>query len=137
MSRSPLFIFALFCAWACLASAAPVPPVEHPLPDPAQEARARQVFADLRCVVCEGQSIADSPSAVAADIRAAVRQMITEGKTNDEIKAFLVSRYGEVVLMMPKVSARNWLLWMGPMMIGLMGICVVLAYFGASQIQRR
>lgn len=114
---------ALFAA-VLLASAAPAvvssawaeppPAPDRPLIDPAQEARARALFGDIRCVVCQHESIADSPAGIAADLRGLVREQIAAGKTDDEIKDDLIRRYGDYVLFQPPVRIGTWLLWFGP-----------------------
>lgn len=109
---------ALF-ATALLASAAPAlaeppPAPDRPLTDPAQEARARALFGDIRCVVCQHESIADSPAGIAADLRGLVREQIAAGKTDAQIKDDLIRRYGDYVLFQPPVRIGTWLLWFGP-----------------------
>ena len=114
---------ALFAA-VLLASAAPAvvssawaeppPAPDRPLTDPAQEARARALFGDIRCVVCQHESIADSPAGIASDLRGLVREQIAAGKTDDEIKADLLRRYGDYVLFQPPLRIGTWLLWFGP-----------------------
>lgn len=96
-------------AWA-----EPPPAPDRPLADPAQEARARALFGDIRCVVCQHESIADSPAGIAADLRRLVREQIAAGKTDDEIKADLIRRYGDYVLFQPPVRIGTWVLWFGP-----------------------
>jgi cytochrome c-type biogenesis protein CcmH len=96
-------------AWA-----EPPPAPDRPLTDPAQEARARALFGDIRCVVCQHESIADSPAGIAADLRRLVREQIAAGKTDEEIKADLIRRYGDYVLFQPPVRIGTWLLWFGP-----------------------
>ena len=88
--------------------------VDSALPDAAQEARARHLFSEIRCVVCQGEAIADSPAEVARDMRAAIRQQIAAGESDPAIKEFLVSRYGEGVLMRPPLQPSTYLLWLGP-----------------------
>lgn len=95
--------------------------VDKPLQDNAQEMRARALFNDLRCVVCQGESVADSPAEVARDMRMSVRAMVAEGKSDDEIVSLMVSQYGEKVLMMPTFSAHNALLWFLPVAILVFG----------------
>ena len=108
---------ALTGALALMAGAAmaePPPAPDRPLPDAAQEARARALFTDIRCVVCQHESIADSPAGIAADLRGLVREQIAAGKTDDEIKADLLRRYGDYVLFQPPLRIGTWLLWFGP-----------------------
>lgn len=111
--------------------------VDAPLADPAAEARARALFTELRCVVCAGESIAESSAEVAGDIRTQVRRMIGDGAADAEITAFLVSRYGAVVRMRPPLAPNTWLLWIGPLLALALGGAVVAAYFGTSRITKR
>jgi cytochrome c-type biogenesis protein CcmH len=92
-----------------------------PLNDPAQEARAHDVFRQLRCMVCQNQSINDSDAPLAKDMRTIVREQISTGKTNSEILGFLESRYGEFVLMQPRFAPHTWLLWATPVLALLAG----------------
>lgn len=100
-----------------LMAAEPVPPPDRPLPDVGQEARAQRLFDDIRCVVCQHEAIADSPAGIASDMRRLVRDQIAAGRTDAEVKADLVSRYGDFVLFRPPVRAGTWLLWFGPFAI--------------------
>jgi cytochrome c-type biogenesis protein CcmH len=92
-----------------------------PLADPALEARAKAMQRELRCVVCQGQSIDESNAPLAADMRRLIREQIQDGKSDDEIKGFLVARYGTFVLMNPPVSADTYFLWFGPLFLVLLG----------------
>jgi cytochrome c-type biogenesis protein CcmH len=88
---------------------------------PAEEARARSLFRELRCVVCQGQSIDDSNAPLAADLRQIVREQIAEGQSDEAIKEFLVERYGVFVLMRPPIRGDTYLLWFGPILLLLAG----------------
>ena len=81
------------------------------LKDPALEARARTLSAELRCLVCQNESIDDSDADLAHDIRALVRERIVKGESNAEIRAFLVSRYGDFILLKPPFETSTLLLW--------------------------
>ena len=81
------------------------------LEDPVLEARAREISKGLRCVVCRGENIDESNAGIARDMRILVRELLTEGKTNDEVMDFVVERYGEFVLMRPTTEGANKLLW--------------------------
>jgi cytochrome c-type biogenesis protein CcmH len=96
-----------------------------PLPDPVLEARAKALQRELRCLVCQGQSIDESNSALAADLRRLIRQQIQSGKSNDDIKNFLVARYGVFVLMKPPVRQDTFFLWFGPALLVLVGGAVI------------
>ncbi|HWQ87466.1 cytochrome c-type biogenesis protein [Brevundimonas sp.] len=98
-----------------LMAAEPPPAPDRPLPDAAQEARARALFADIRCVVCQHEAIADSPAGIAADMRRLVREEIAAGRTDAQVREDLVRRYGDFVLFRPPVRAGTWLLWFGPL----------------------
>jgi len=87
------------------------------LADPALEARARALSAELRCMVCQNQSIDDSDAELAHDLRVLVRSRIAAGDTDSEVIDYVVSRYGEFVLLKPRFSVRNALLWCAPVLI--------------------
>jgi cytochrome c-type biogenesis protein CcmH len=120
----PVQAIALAALLLCTAAASD--PSER-LPDPAQEARARELFAEIRCVVCQNESIDDSEAEIAADLRKLVRQQVAEGRTESQVKAFLVQRYGEFILLRPAFSAGNLLLWLTPFSILLVGLAALLA----------
>lgn len=96
------------------------------LDDPALEARARTLSAELRCLVCQNQSIDDSDAPLARDLRVLVRERLVAGDTDEEVMEFVVSRYGEFVLLKPSFSAQNALLWAAPAFILLIGGVVLL-----------
>lgn len=96
---------------ASLAGPAQAVNPDEVLADPALEARAREVSADLRCVVCRGENIDESNAAIARDLRLLVRERIIEGDSNTEVVDFIVERYGEYVLMKPNRSGANIVLW--------------------------
>ena len=118
MSRVRALLVAL-AAVALMGSASE--PSER-LPDPAQEARARVLFKEVRCLVCQNESIDDSEAQLAGDLRRIVREQVKAGRSDAEIRAFLVQRYGEFVLMRPVFSWRNALLWGTPVLVLLAGI---------------
>jgi cytochrome c-type biogenesis protein CcmH len=95
------------------------------LADPALEARARAISAGLRCMVCQNQSIDDSDADLARDLRILVRQRLTAGDTDRQVVDYIVSRYGEFVLLKPRLSARNALLWGTPIVLLIGGGVVV------------
>ncbi|MEO1989422.1 MAG: cytochrome c-type biogenesis protein [Martelella sp.] len=100
--------------------AAAVEPDEM-LSDPALEARAREISAELRCMVCQNQSIDDSNADLARDLRLLVRDRLAEGDSDDEVIDYVVSRYGEFVLLKPRFSPHTWLLWGAPALLILLG----------------
>ncbi|MBB3460078.1 cytochrome c-type biogenesis protein CcmH [Rhizobium sp. BK377] len=91
------------------------------LADPALEARARTLSAELRCMVCQNQSIDDSNADLAKDLRLLVRERIADGDSDDEVLNYIVSRYGEFVLLKPRFSVRTLLLWGAPVLLILAG----------------
>ena len=84
------------------------------MPNPAQEGRARALFQEIRCLVCQNESIDDSDAQLADDLRRIVREQIRSGRTDAEVRAFLVARYGKFVLLKPPFDAGTALLWLGP-----------------------
>ena len=113
-----VLIAAAFFALALPALA--VQPGEQ-LDDPALEVRARALSAELRCMVCQNQSIDDSDAALAHDLRLLVRERLEAGDTDEQILDFVVARYGEFVLLKPRLNIRNALLWATPVVLLLAG----------------
>jgi len=99
-----------------------------PLPfrDAAEEDRFRALTSELRCVMCQNQSLADSNAMIAGDLRKEVFALMQAGKTDAEIKAFLTERYTDFVLYDPPLQTKTWLLWFGPLAILLAGVIVVI-----------
>ena len=95
------------------------------LSDPALEARACELSAELRCLVCQNQSIDDSDAPLARDLRVLIRERLVQGESNAQVVDYLVSRYGEFVLLKPRLNARTILLWGGPFAILLIGSLVI------------
>jgi cytochrome c-type biogenesis protein CcmH len=100
----------------------PAPLAYTELPDPKQEAKAKALMESLRCLVCQGQSIADSDAEMAGDMRALVRQKIAAGEAPDDIRAWLVARYGKWVSYDPPFDAMTAPLWIAPLLLLGMGI---------------
>src|SRR5882757_1511228 len=96
------------------------------LADPALEARARVLSKELRCMVCQNQSIDDSDAPLARDLRILVRERLQAGDSDQRVIDFLVARYGEFVLLKPRFSAHTALLWLGPAAVLLIGACGLL-----------
>src|SRR6266478_1704926 len=96
------------------------------LSDPALEARARVLSKELRCMVCQNQSIDDSQAPLARDLRVLVRERLQAGESDQQVISFLVARYGEFVLLRPRLSWHTALLWLGPAAVLLIGACGVL-----------
>lgn len=93
--------------------------------DRSEEQRFRTLVSELRCVMCQNQSLADSNALIAYDLRREVLALIRQGKSDVEIKQFLVARYGEFVLYQPRVGSKTWLLWFGPALLLLAGAGVI------------
>jgi cytochrome c-type biogenesis protein CcmH len=96
------------------------------LPDPALEARARALSAELRCMVCQNQSIDDSNADLARDLRLLVRERLKDGDSDQQVLDYLVSRYGEFVLLKPRFSEHTLLLWGMPVFLVLVGAAIIL-----------
>lgn len=94
---------------------------EDRLADPAQEARAREISRDLRCLVCQGQTIDESTAPVAHALRKMVRERIAAGDSDQQVLDAVVARYGEYALLKPKLDAKNFALWAGPFLVLLLG----------------
>ncbi|MDB5553082.1 MAG: cytochrome biosis protein [Rhizobium sp.] len=115
---------ALVFLLASLAPALAVNPDEV-LADPVLEARARAISSELRCMVCQNQSIDDSNADLAKDLRVLVRERLTAGDSDDQVRAYLVSRYGEFVLLKPPLGFNTMLLWGMPVALLLVGGLVI------------
>lgn len=116
----------LFAGPAAAQSNVPPPALaDTQLPDPAQERSAKALMETLRCLVCQSQSIADSDADMAADMRALVRQRIAAGERPDQVRDWLIQRYGDYVSYDPPFSPASILLWATPLL--LLGIGIVLA----------
>ena len=92
--------------------------------DPVLEARYLELTHELRCMQCQNESIADSPVGLASDLRREVRNMLLAGKTDEEVRDYMVSRYGEFILFRPRFSVRNAWLWFAPPLFLLIGLGV-------------
>ena len=108
----------------CLAAASD--PAER-LPDPGQEARARALFREVRCMVCQNESIADSEAGLAVDLRRLVRERIASGQDDAQVRGWLVDRYGEFVLLRPSFSWANLALWLAPLAVVMAGVLALAA----------
>jgi cytochrome c-type biogenesis protein CcmH len=95
------------------------------LPNPAQERTARALMDSIRCLVCQGQSIADSDAALAGDMRALIRKRIAAGETPDSVRTWLVGRYGRWVSYEPSLDRVSWPLWAAPILLLSMGALLV------------
>ena len=124
------FVLALVTALVFGGAAFALQPDEV-LKDPALESRAREISAELRCLVCQNQSIDDSDAQLARDLRLLVRERLVAGDTDEEVRDYLVQRYGEFVLLKPTFRAHNLLLWLTPVLV------LALGALGAYAASRR
>lgn len=120
--RALLFILLLAFSIPALA----VEPDEV-LKDPALEARARVISQDLRCMVCQGQAIDDSNAELARDIRLLVRERLTAGDTDAQVRDYLKARYGDFILLKPPVEEKTLPLWFAPTLVLAAGLAVAIA----------
>jgi cytochrome c-type biogenesis protein CcmH len=114
---------------AAAQTSAPATLADTQLVNPAQEASAKALMETLRCVVCQGQSIADSDATMAGDMRALVRQRIRNGETPESVRAWLIARYGDYITYDPPFSAVTWPLWATPIVLILIGIAIARGSF--------
>jgi cytochrome c-type biogenesis protein CcmH len=119
-----LSLFVLFLSLSGTAALAVQP--DEVLKDPALEARARALSQELRCMVCQNQSIDDSDAPLARDLRILVRERLSAGDSDGQVIDFLVARYGEFVLLKPRLSWRTALLWLAPFSLALLGAVGIL-----------
>ena len=119
------FWLALLLSFAPLAQAQVSDPAPLQYRDSAEEARFHHLASELRCVMCQNQSLADSNAQIAHDLRREVLDLMQQGKSDAEIKRFLVDRYGEFVLYKPGMAGNTWLLWFGPALLLLAGTAIV------------
>ena len=112
MTVARLLLLAAFATWLVGAALALEP--GEALDDPALEARARAISRELRCMVCQNESIDDSAAPLARDLRRLVRERLLAGDSDEEVLDYIVARYGEYALLRPRVRSGTWLLWFGP-----------------------
>jgi cytochrome c-type biogenesis protein CcmH len=121
------FLQVLFAALLAFASFAHAQAIETmPFKDHAQELRFQHLTHQLRCPMCQNETLADSNAPIARDLRNQIFQMMQQGKSDEEIKQYLVARYSRFVLYDPPLTPGTWLLWFGPLLILLGGAGVVL-----------
>jgi len=121
-----------------MAAAAGVTPALAAVPEtfsnPAMETRARHLQRQLRCLICQGESIDKSGSTFAVDVRRLVREQMAEGKSEQQIQDFFVARYGDAILMKPPLQADTWLLWLAPFAV--LGIAGTVAWVTVKKAAR-
>jgi cytochrome c-type biogenesis protein CcmH len=122
MKRLTVFCAALLALNALADEAAPL------AEDPVVEQRLVNIAGELRCLVCQNESLAGSQADLAKDLRREVRGLIKDGKSDAEVKEFLVSRYGDFVLYRPQVKPSTYLLWAGPFVLLLVGVGALVSY---------
>ena len=129
MKTAPwLCLLLVIVAWVSLARAGE--PAQqgqrwHHFSNPALENRYQNLLGTLRCLVCQDESLADSNAGLAADLRGEIFQMMKSGKSNQQIKQYLVDRYGDYVLFKPPLDPRTYLLWFGPFILVALGLLVL------------
>ena len=111
----------------------PAPYAYQELPDPAQEAAALELMQTIRCLTCQSQSIADSDAQMAGDMRHLVRTRIAEGETPDQVRAWLVERYGDYISYEPKVSSTTWPLFVIPVLLLLLAGVILRGRLGRAK----
>jgi cytochrome c-type biogenesis protein CcmH len=130
--RSSVFLALLWTCSACSLMAMEAAPNAQ---DPVVEARMVHISEELRCMVCQNESLASSHAELAGDLREEVRSLIRQNKTDDEIKAFLITRYGDFVLYRPTVKPMTWALWFGPFALLLAALTAMVMYLRQRQRQ--
>ncbi len=131
MKRLLILFFALQCALGVHANVA-APLAE----DPVVEQRLITIAEELRCLVCQNESLAGSRADLAMDLRREVRTLIKSGKTDAEIKEYLVNRYGDFVLYRPPVKPTTWLLWFGPLLLLIGAVWLLVNIIRRNQSQK-
>jgi len=123
-----ILLLSLTLAWAGGALAIDT---QRAFDDPVLQARYEHITRELRCLVCQNETIADSNATLAQDLRREVRGMIADGKTDDQIREFMIERYGDFVLYRPRLTPMNFLLWAAPVLLLLVGV------FAVARVVRR
>jgi cytochrome c-type biogenesis protein CcmH len=95
-----------------------------PLPDPVQQERYTALIHELRCLQCQGETVADTPALFAVDIRRQVREMVAKGSSDSEVRQYMVDRYGQIILLRPQWSVANSWLWLAPFLCLIGGILI-------------
>lgn len=122
-------LFALMMAAAVHAAA--------PAADPALEREAAEIASELRCLVCQNQSIAESNAPLAVDLRKQVLEQLKAGRSHDDIRAYMVERYGNFVLYRPPVNAATLLLWAGPLLLLVAGLALLYRRIATRAVRSR
>lgn len=133
---------ALLAAWLAVPALAqdalpPAPYAYRQLDNPAQEEAARALMHDLRCVTCQGQSIADSDAPIAGDMRHLVRTRIAAGESAEEVRGWLEARYGDYISYRPAFGRATWPLFVLPVLLGVLALIVILRRVGRTKTAAR
>lgn len=125
--RIQKFFMVLFLFTVSLSAFAQKTDVQEPLlfANQQQQERFNKLTEELRCLVCQNQNLADSDAPLAHDLRREVHEMVLAGRTNEQVKEFLVTRYGDFVLYRPPVQKNTYLLWLAPLVLLLMGALIL------------
>lgn len=126
--NAPMKMLLAVLAALCLAQPSLAKEAAPLAEDPAVEQRMVNITEELRCLVCQNESLAGSQADLAKDLREEVRGLIKSGKSDEEVKDFLVSRYGDFVLYRPQVKPVTYVLWAGPFILLLVGIVVLVSF---------
>jgi cytochrome c-type biogenesis protein CcmH len=121
-------VVSLLLLLSCMAFALATGAAQTVADDPAMEARLRNLSQELRCLVCQNETLADSRADLADDLRREIREQMKAGKSDQEIIAFLTQRYGDFVLYRPRVRPVTYLLWFGPFVLLVGGMLVLYRY---------
>jgi cytochrome c-type biogenesis protein CcmH len=122
----PLALLLLTSAPALADSSMPPDALSYTqLPDPRAEAKASALMREIRCVVCQGQSVADSDAELAGDMRALIRRRIAAGESPEAVRKWLVGRYGAWISYAPPLGPETWLLWAAPVLFLVLGLLII------------
>lgn len=127
----PLLVLFLLCLTAPAFAADPA----EMLKDPVLEHRAQVLGRDLRCLVCQNESIEDSNADLARDLRVVVRERIQQGDSDEQVMSFVVDRYGDYVLLRPPFKTTTLVLWLGPVVLLLLGLVLVVVFYRRRQTE--
>jgi cytochrome c-type biogenesis protein CcmH len=121
-ARSLALLLALLGGLLAAPAVRAIDPAE--LPNPALQARYQELIHEFRCMQCQNEALADSPVSLAGDLRREIREMLVAGRSDGEIRDFLVARYGEFILFKPRFSLRNAWLWLAPGVLLALGVVI-------------
>lgn len=121
-----ILLLVVFCLLLPATALAVLP--DEKLDDPELEARAQALSEDIRCVVCQHESIETSNAGIARDIRILIRERLAAGQSEEQIRDYLVSRYGDYILFRPPMKPATWLLWFGPALVFVIGLAALATY---------